>query len=82
MRLRKVVNRAHKGTTYYRWLLSIPPRDIRRLGWVHGQELRTVVRGTVLSVEPVLGTPTPQRIGELAAIEDSIRRRSLVTRRS
>jgi hypothetical protein len=80
MRLRKVINRAHKGTTYYRWLLSISPRDVRRLGWVHGQELRTAVRGAVLSIEPLSATPTSQRGGELTALEDSMRRRSLATR--
>ncbi len=52
MRLRKVVNRVYEGTTYYRWVLSVPPKNVRDLGWVDGQELATVVRGSTLWIEP------------------------------
>lgn len=76
MRLRKVINRRYEGTTYYRWLLSVPPKDVRALGWVDGQELTTTVRGSALSIVPSL-RPRPMagaRAG--SGLEEGIQRKS------
>jgi hypothetical protein len=65
VRLHKVVNRVHQGTTYYRWVLSVPPRSVRDLGWVDGQELSVLVRGSILWIQPAVrhraGGPVPRR---------------------
>lgn len=77
MRVRKTVNRVHKGTTYYRWVVSIPPKDIRELGWVDGQELRAVVQGATLSIEPLTGGPSPRRSKTAVTLDESVLRKSL-----
>jgi antitoxin component of MazEF toxin-antitoxin module len=64
MRLHKVINREVEGVVYYRWVLSIPPKDVKDLGWVDGQELETTVTGTALSVRP---SERPRPVGRHAS---------------
>ncbi|MCI4350782.1 MAG: hypothetical protein L3K15_04645 [Thermoplasmata archaeon] len=52
MRLHKVINRVVRGTVYYRWVLTIPPREVRSLGWVAGQQLESFARGSILTLQP------------------------------
>ena len=52
MRLHKVVNRIVRGTVYYRWVLNVPPKEIRALGWVDGQQLEAFSRGGTLTLQP------------------------------
>ena len=80
MRLRKVVNRVYEGTTYYRWVLSIPPKNVRDLGWVDGQDLQTVVRGSTLWIEPAVRTPPSRRPRPDQALESEVQRRSVSRR--
>lgn len=81
MRLHKVVNRVYEGTTYYRWILSVPPKRIRELGWTDGQELDALVRGSSLWIQPALRTP-PRRLDRPAdSLEVEVRRRTLGRRR-
>ncbi|HKV90799.1 MAG TPA: hypothetical protein VJQ43_06360 [Thermoplasmata archaeon] len=80
MRIHKVINRVHEGTTYYRWVLSVPPKNVRDLGWVDGQELETIVRGTSLWVQPSVRRTPRRRAGRAADLEDEFDRRT-VTRR-
>lgn len=76
MRLRKVVNRVYEGTTYYRWLLSVPPKAVRELGWVDGQEVRALVRGATLWIEPSARVrPRRGRLGP-GDLEAEVERRS------
>lgn len=76
MRLHKVVNRVHEGTVYYRWVLSIPPKDVEDLGWVDGQELATVVEGSKLSIQKSSRSGAGRRPPAPEALEEAIRRRS------
>lgn len=80
MRIRKVINRVYEGTVYYRWLLSVPPKKVRELGWVDGQEVSAMVRGSTLWIE-ASSRPRP-RPGKHSsgALEDGIQRKSLLTR--
>lgn len=80
MRLRKVVNRVYQGTTYYRWVLSLPPRNVRDLGWVDGQPLQTTVRGSVLWIEPAAPVRRSRGRGAADAIETETHRRSVARR--
>ena len=80
MRLRKVVNRVYEGTTYYRWILGIPPKRVRELGWVDGQELAAQARGNTLWIEPSV-RPRPRRAEHLAqSLESDIQRKSVARR--
>lgn len=80
MRARKVINRSFRGTTYYRWILSVSPKDIQKLGWVDGQPLKAVVRGATLWIEPAAGVSPSRKSGRSSALEGSIRRRSMDTK--
>jgi hypothetical protein len=82
MRARKVVNRVHRGVTYYRWILSVSPKDIQKLGWVDGQPLRTNVRGSTLWIEPAAGVGAGRRAVESSNLEGTIRRRTLSSENS
>ncbi len=76
MRVHKVVNRIYEGTTYYRWVVSIPPKRIRELGWTDGQELDAVVRGSSLWIEPSLRSLPGRRERPSDALEEEVRRRT------
>lgn len=77
MRLHKVINRVHEGTVYYRWILSIPPKRVRELGWVDGQELEAVASGTRLWVQPSLRVRSGRRERSADALEESAHRKSM-----
>ena len=77
MRLHKVVNRVYAGTTYYRWIVSIPPRRVRELGWTDGQELEAVVRGGTLWVQPSLRQLPGRRDRPVESLTEEVRRRTL-----
>lgn len=80
MRVRKVINRVYEGTVYYRWLVSVSPKQIRDLGWVDGQELSATIRGKGLWLEPALrpGPRSPDRGAQ--DLEEKIQRKSLLQR--
>jgi hypothetical protein len=80
MRIHKVINRVHEGTVYYRWVLSVPPKKIRELGWVDGQELDCAVRGSSLWVEPSVRARPGPRGRAAAALEETIQQKSAVRR--
>lgn len=77
MRLHKVVNRVYEGTTYYRWVVSLPPKRIRELGWTDGQELEAVVRGSSLWVQPSLRRTPSRRDRPVDSLEEEVRRKTL-----
>jgi hypothetical protein len=79
MRLHKVINRVLEGTVYYRWVLSISPKNVRELGWVDGQELEAVVSGSRLWIQPSVRVRA--RLGRrqrpAGAMEEGVHRKSL-----
>lgn len=80
MRVHKVINRVYEGTVYYRWVLSIPPKQVRDVGWVDGQEVEALVRGSSLWVQPVARPPTRRGASSKRKLEDAVERLR-VTRR-
>jgi hypothetical protein len=80
MRLHKVINRVYEGTTYYRWVISVPPKNVRELGWVDGQELDTTVRGSTLWVAPSFRPRSGQRQRRADSLEEEVQRRSVSRR--
>jgi hypothetical protein len=80
VRLHKVINRVHEGTTYYRWVLSVPPRSVRDLGWVDGQELAVQVRGSILWIQPGMKARPVGRGPRRQAFADSLERMERASR--
>lgn len=72
-----MVNRVYRGRTYYRWLLSVSPKEILQLGWVDGQSLRSYVRGSTLTIEPGVPVSRGRRGGNASNLEGAVRRRSI-----
>jgi len=77
MKLHKVVNRVYQGTTYYRWVVSVPPKRIRELGWTSGQELEADVHGATLSIHPSTRTSPGRRERGATRLEEEVRRRTV-----
>jgi antitoxin component of MazEF toxin-antitoxin module len=77
MRLHKVVNRVYQGTTYYRWVVSLPPKRVRELGWTNGQELEVVVHGASLWVQPSTHAVPGRRERGSTLLEEEVRRKTI-----
>lgn len=77
MRIHKVINRVHEGTVYYRWVLSIPPKQVRDLGWVNGQEVEGLVRGSSLWIQPDVRPRPRHRATSKKQLEDAVERMSV-----
>ncbi len=77
MRLRKIFNRAYRGTTYYRWTVEIPPKRVRELGWVEGQELEVVVTAGALQVRPARRSRAAPDVRKILGLRDRMRRQSI-----
>jgi hypothetical protein len=43
MKLQKVRAREYKGKTIYKWMIVIPPRDIKELRWTENNKLEGIV---------------------------------------
>ncbi len=80
MRLRKVVNRVYEGTVYYRWVLSVPPRRVRELGWVDGQELETIPHGSSLWIRPATHARRSLPGRRTSTLEETVQSRSVARR--
>lgn len=52
MKLMRHVSRQVGSNEYAKWMIIIPPADIRELGWKEGQELESHVRGRILTIKP------------------------------
>jgi len=51
MRLIKQHGRKYHETDYYKYIVVIPNKDIKKLGWKGGEELETEVKGNKLIIE-------------------------------
>jgi len=43
MKLQKVKARGYKGKTIYKYMVVIPPKDVKELGWPEGMELEGTI---------------------------------------
>lgn len=53
MRLQKQKTREVKGKEYFRWTIVIPPKKVRELGWIEGQDLKQRIKGKKLVITKV-----------------------------
>ena len=54
MRLQKRLSREYKGKEYAKWIITIPPEDVERLGWKEGQELNSEITSENLLVKKTI----------------------------
>ena len=52
MKLQKQLSRKVKGKEYPKYVITIPPSEIEKLGWKEGIELEPTVEGKKLIVTP------------------------------
>jgi antitoxin component of MazEF toxin-antitoxin module len=52
VKLQKRFNREVDGVEYSKWVLTIPPEQIKELHWHAGQELDTTVKDNELVIKP------------------------------
>lgn len=48
MRLQKRLNRKVAGREYSKWVVTLSPEDVEKLGWHEGEELETEIKGSTL----------------------------------
>lgn len=48
MRLQKRLNRKVAGREYSKWVVTLAPEDVEKLGWREGEELETEIKGSTL----------------------------------
>jgi antitoxin component of MazEF toxin-antitoxin module len=80
MRIHKAVNRVYRGKVYYRWLVSIPPRNLRELGWTDGLELEATVRGSSLWIQPALRPRAARPERAAASLQEAVQRKTISRR--
>lgn len=52
MKLQRIVSRKVGKETYYKFQLTIAPKDVESLGWEAGQEIDAEVKGKELRLRP------------------------------
>lgn len=67
VKLQRIVSRKVGKETYYKWQLTIPPKDIERLGWQAGQEVVPEVKGKELRLR---SAPAPIATNEPGRLSD------------
>ncbi len=50
MRLQRSLSRRYHGKDYAKWIIVIPPKQVRELGWEEGDDLEAVTKGHALIV--------------------------------
>jgi hypothetical protein len=51
VRLQKQLSRRFRGKEYAKWVVVLPPRIVRELGWKEGQELMFQIDGKTLRMK-------------------------------
>jgi bifunctional DNA-binding transcriptional regulator/antitoxin component of YhaV-PrlF toxin-antitoxin module len=52
MRLQKQLSRKAKGKSYPKYVVTIPPKDIKKLGWKEGMELEALTKEGRIILKP------------------------------
>jgi bifunctional DNA-binding transcriptional regulator/antitoxin component of YhaV-PrlF toxin-antitoxin module len=68
MKLRRTQNRVYHGKIYEKWILVLPPEDVKKLGWTEGIELEPTVKRNELRLRPARKT-APNRVRRIARFE-------------
>jgi len=57
VKLQKQLNRRLGGREYAKWVLVLPPRTVKALGWKEGQEFKFQIDGRTLRIRPLARGP-------------------------
>ncbi|MEM2915396.1 MAG: hypothetical protein QXH91_08385, partial [Candidatus Bathyarchaeia archaeon] len=57
MKLQKHTTREIEGKEYHKWVIVIPPEQIKGLGWKEGIELESMIKGNGLVIRPMTEPP-------------------------
>jgi len=57
VKLQRHLNRRFAGREYAKWVVVLPPRIVRELGWKEGQDLKIQVDGKTLRMRPFVRDP-------------------------
>lgn len=57
MKLQKQLSRKAKGKTYPKYVMTIPPKYVKKLGWKKGIELEVSIGNNKLIVQPKKNKP-------------------------
>ena len=52
MKLQKQKGREYKGKVYAKYFVTIPKKDLEKLGWTEGQELKGIVADGMYILRP------------------------------
>ena len=52
MRLQKRLSRKVGKKEYVKWIITVPPEEIKTLGWKAGEDLKIEVDSNILIVQP------------------------------
>lgn len=61
MKLQKQLSRKVGDKTYPKWMISIPPKQIKALGWSEGQSLEGVITNEKLIIKKVSESEVAKR---------------------
>jgi len=52
MKLQKQLSRKVKDKEYPKWVVTIPPSDVKKLNWEEGQELEASIKNDTIILKP------------------------------
>lgn len=52
MKLQKQLSRKVDGKVYDKWVVVLPPEDVKKIGWKAGQEIEASVKGDSVVLKP------------------------------
>jgi len=61
-----------QGTEYVKWVVVIPPSQIKELGWREGMELQSRVKGNKLIIKPLINKPNKPKKMTYTEFRDKI----------
>jgi len=57
VRLQRQLSRRFGGKAYPKWVIVLPPKLVKELGWKEGQYLRAEIDGKGLRIRPTSAIP-------------------------
>lgn len=52
MKLQRQLSRKIGNVVYSKWIITIPPKKIKEVGWKERQELEVIIKNRVLILKP------------------------------
>lgn len=52
MKLQKHLSRKIGNAVYSKWIITIPPKKVKEVGWKEGQELEAIIKNGIIVLKP------------------------------